>query len=199
MAEAALLRKLIDTHSLTFASALEHARSSHKPLPMGSEIEPLLPDGGLPRGSVIELSAPNGLGTLTRFALTACAKAQEEGRQRCGESVWCAWIDPNQTLYAPSVQAFGVDLERLLFVRSPRTAMLRVALQLAQARIFPVLVIDVSGVPGTTDGTLAPRTESLSAWVRAARRLALSIEMSKTIVLLITDADALLDLCPVYG
>lgn len=190
MVEAASLRRLIDGHDLRFASALEHARSRHNALPMGTEIDPLLPDGGLARGSVIELSAPNGLGALTRFALTASAKAQEEGRQRCGESSWCAWVDPHQTLYAPFVRAFGVDLERLLVVRSPRTTMSRVAVQLAEARLFSVIVIDVSGVPGTSDGTLAPRTEALSAWVRTARRLALSVEMSKTIVLLITDADA---------
>jgi hypothetical protein len=191
MVEAASLHRLVDGHKIAFASTLERGQAKSRPLPMGAEFDQMLPDGGLPRSSVIELSAPNGLGTLTRFALTACERAQWEARLRCGESAWCAWLDPDQTLYAPAVRAHGVDLERLLIVRAPRPSMFRVAVQLAQARVFSVLVIDASSIPGTaTSFGLFPRTESVSIWVRATRRLALEVEASRTIVLLLTDADA---------
>ncbi len=191
MVDGASVRALIDSHRVSFASAWEHAHPQKPPLGMGAELEALLPEGGLPRGAIVELSATSGLGTSTSFALSACESAQAEGRQQRGESSWCAWIDADHTLYAPAVRARGVDLDRLLIVRPPRLAIGKTAVQLAQAHVFSVIVVDASGVPGASAARgLAPRTESLSIWVQIVRRLALSIEASKTIILLLTDADA---------
>ncbi|MDF3066934.1 MAG: recA [Polyangiaceae bacterium] len=92
------------------------------------ELDALLPDGGLLRGSVVELSAA-GEGALgTSLCLAACAQAQAEARARGAHTPWCAFVDPSGTLYGPGVAAAGVELERLLVVRPSLTALSRVAL-----------------------------------------------------------------------
>src|SRR3954470_13038761 len=75
------------------------------------EVDALLPDGGFPRG-VVELSTPRALGGATTVALAAVRAAQAKDPR-----AWCAWIDPEATLYAPGVARAGVDLARLLVVR----------------------------------------------------------------------------------
>lgn len=160
-------------------------------LDLGAHWSSVLPDGGLPCGAVIELSAPNGLGQSTSFALGACAAAQRESRRQRGESAVCAFLDPDRTLYAPAAFARGVDLGRLVVVRPPRDSLARVAVQLAQANVFAVIAIDVTGIPGAKfERGLAARAEPLSGWVNVTRKLSLAVERSKTTVLLLTDAYA---------
>ncbi len=61
------------------------------------ELDGLLPDGGLVRGSVVELCAA-GEGALgTSLGLAACAQAQVESRARGGNTAWCAFVDPSAT------------------------------------------------------------------------------------------------------
>jgi recombination protein RecA len=78
----------------------------------------VLPDHGLPRGAVIELAIHGGSALGTSLGLAACKAAQQAAVERGGaRNVWCAFLDPSGTLYAPGVAAAGVDLERLLVVR----------------------------------------------------------------------------------
>jgi hypothetical protein len=163
-----------------------------EPLRVKGPLSEVLPDGGFPRGGVVELTAPHNLGQGTSVALLACAAAQAEARARGGESSWCAFIDPDETLYGPSVSASGVCLERLLIVRPPRHLVARIALRIAASHVCSVIVIDVSGVPGAGASSmgLAPRSESLGAWPKIARKLALAVENSSATVFLLTDRDA---------
>jgi recombination protein RecA len=133
---------------------------------------------------VIELAAPAGLGQMTTFALASCAQAQQESRCRGGASAWCAWIDPEGTLYAPAVEAYGVDLDRLLFIRAPREKLAQVAVKVARSRIFSVIAIDVCALLGRSRAS-----DSLAKWPNVVRRLAIGVERSDTIVLLLTDSD----------
>jgi recombination protein RecA len=156
-------------------------------------VDEALPDGGLPRGAVVELSSPYGLARATSIALAACASAQEEARLRGGGAstvgAWCAWLEPapegsaeKTSLFAPSMERAGVDLSRLLVVRPPAEALGRVAARVAQSRVFSVIVIDLAGVPGR-------RAEArLDRWVNPVRRLATAIEGMETVVLLLTDS-----------
>src|SRR5262245_63283088 len=80
------------------------------------EVDEVLPEGGLPRGAVIELAARAGHARSTSLALEACASAQAEAKLRGGEATagaWCAWIEPGSeasvkrgsagaTLFAPA-------------------------------------------------------------------------------------------------
>lgn len=168
------------------------------PLRFGG-IDALLPDGGLPRGAVVELAAPYGLGRATSIALAACASAQAEAKLRGGEGTagaWCAWIDPTAetsdqalgppptSLFAPAAARAGVDLSRLLVVRPPLEALSRVAARTAQSRVFSVIVVDLVGVPGRR-----PAHElRLERWVNPVRRLAMAVTGLETTVLLLTDA-----------
>src|SRR4051812_39545579 len=69
------------------------------PLSLGwPELDDALPDGGLPRG-VIELASPRALGGATQVALHAVRAAQYSAQG--ATQAWCAWIDPEGTLYAP--------------------------------------------------------------------------------------------------
>src|SRR6185295_10352748 len=66
--------------------------AGHGVLPLGSaELNAILPDGGLPRGSVVELSVTGGLAVATSLALAACRSAQEEAVAHGGAVSWCAF------------------------------------------------------------------------------------------------------------
>ena len=160
-------------------------------LPLGlPSIDAVLPDGGLPRGAVVELSAPHGLARASTLALAACASAQAEARIRGAadtEGAWCAWIDCDGSLFAPAVVRAGVDATRLLVVRpqAEPTLLARVAVRVAQSGAFSLVVIDTTGMPGS-----ARTPERLDRWATTVRRLALAVEHSPTTVLLLTDARA---------
>src|SRR6187399_2305544 len=85
-----------------------------KALPLGlCSVDAALPEGGLPRGVVVELSAPQGLARATTIALALCASAQADARHRSDDDTqgaWCAWLDPTGTLFAPGAVRAGVDL-----------------------------------------------------------------------------------------
>lgn len=170
------------------------------PLRFGG-IDALLPDGGLPRGAVVELAAPYGLARATSMALAACASAQAEAKLRGGEGTagaWCAWIDPTAeasgadkgaekgppptSLFAPAAARAGVDLTRLLVIRPPLEALSRVAARTAQSRVFSVIVVDLVGVPGRR-----PEVR-LDRWVNPIRRLAMAVTGMETTIILLTDA-----------
>ena len=170
---------------------LDEGRTRSLPVRFGG-IDEVLPDGGLPRGAVVELAAPYGLARATSIALAACAAAQEEARLRGGEGTtgaWCAWLEPasedsadKTSLFAPAVVRAGVDLERLLVIRPSIEALARVAARTAQSRVFSVIVVDLAGVPGRR-----PEVR-LDRWVNPVRRLAMAVEGLETTVILLTDA-----------
>ena len=152
-------------------------------------IDDVLPEGGLPRGAVIEIASPRGLARATSIGLAACASAQAEARCRGTErtdGAWCAWIDPGETLFAPGVVRADVDLTRLLVVRPPPEALARVAVRVAASRAFAVIVIDVGAIPGSR--LSAP--QRMDRWPNVVRRLALAVEGTDTSVILITDGRA---------
>ncbi len=162
-----------------------------KPLPLRlPALDAALPEGGLPRGAVVELAAPRGLARATSIALAACASAQAEARARGAKDTagaWCAFIDPSATLFAPGVAASGVDLHRLLVVRPPLDELARVAVRVASSRAFAVVVVDTAAVPGALGGAPPVR---LDRWSTVVRRLALAVEGSDCSVLLLTDRQA---------
>lgn len=169
-------------------SGLSTGASRSKALPLGlRSVDEALPEGGLPRGAVVELSAPQGLARATTLALSLCASAQAEARHRSNDDTqgaWCAWLDPTATLFAPGAVRAGVDLERLLVIRPALEDLARVAVRVAQSQAFSVVVIDTAGVPGCR-GEMR-----LDRWVTIVRRLALAIEGTDTTILLLTDANA---------
>jgi recombination protein RecA len=181
----ALPAHLLEQLSPTMAQAgVRFARPAEGPsqgLSFGiPELDALLPDGGLLRGSVIELCSA-GEGALgTSLGLAACAQAQAEARARGAHTPWCAFIDPSSTLYGPGVAAAGVELSRLLVVRPPLAALSRVALRLAESEAFAVVVVDLAGVVG--ERVSVP----LGTWPRVVRRLAMAIEGTGHSVLLLT-------------
>jgi RecA/RadA recombinase len=164
-------------------------RGEREPLPMSPPLSGVLPEGGFPRGAVVELSSPANLGHGLSVALAACAASQEESVRAGRDKAWCAFLDPDQTLFGPALQERGVSLDRLLVLRPPRQLLGRVAVQVAAARIFSVIVVDVSSVPGASSRE-QHRFESMEAWSKTARRLALSLEKTPTTLFLLTRAEA---------
>jgi len=160
-----------------------------KSLPLGlGPIDALLPDAGLPRGAVVEICSPAGLGHATRLALAACASAQREARAQGDEQstrAWCGWIDTSQTLFAPGVLAAGVDLERLLVVRPPPEALARIAVRLGSSQLFSLLVVERAGVPGMRSSEVRAR------WSTTVRRLGLALESSECTVVLLSSTEQL--------
>jgi hypothetical protein len=189
---APFLRKIPGVTLGRPALDLDEGRPRSLPVDFGG-LDEALPDGGLPRGAVVELASPYGLARATSIALAACASAQEEARIRGGgdrtAGAWCAWLEPapegspeKTSLFAPSVERAGVDLSRLLVLRPPADVLGRTAARVAQSRVFSVIVIDLAGVPGR-------RAEArLDRWVNPVRRLATAVEGMETTVLLLTDS-----------
>ena len=141
-----------------------------------------LPDHGLPRGAVIELSIHGGSALGTSLGLAACRAAQQAALARGGSVPWCAFLDPSCTLYGPGVAAAGVELERLLVVRPPVEALSRVALRIVESGACAVTIVDLLGVPGK------PLSINLTAWLRVVRRLAMGVDGTPNSVILLTDA-----------
>src|SRR5438067_1564301 len=145
MAASASTLATFGAHLLSPASSL--ARPV-RVVPTGFlDVDSVLPDGGFPRGAIVELTAFNGLGLATSLALAACVSAQVEARSRGGESAWCAFLDPTRSLHGPGAQSLGVDLRRLLVVQPPSNTLARIAVRIVTSRVFSVVVIDTGGVP----------------------------------------------------
>ena len=142
----------------------------------------VLPDNGLPRGAVIELSIHGGSALGTSLGLAACRAAQQAAVEQGGSVPWCAFLDPSGTLYGPGVAAAGVVLERLLVVRPSVEALSRVALRIVETAACAVTVIDTLGVPGQSLNV------NLNAWLRVVRRLAMGVDGTSHSVILLTDA-----------
>ena len=148
-----------------------------------AELDEALPDRGLQRGGVIELSLAEGApGTSLSLGLVHHLQAE---RERAGHTVpWAAFLDPGATLYAPGVAAAGVRLDRLLVVRPSLEALSRTAIRLAHSPAFELVVVDTLGVPG------ASHEVTLRDWPRLVRRLALEVDGSNRSVVLLTSASS---------
>ena len=78
-------------------------------------LDALLPGGGWPRGALVELMLQEeGIGELS-LVLPALAALSREER-------WIALIAPPHIPYAPALAAAGLELSRLLVVRTANTA-----------------------------------------------------------------------------
>ena len=96
--------------------ARDQSGSSQSPgLPTGfGALDRCLPGGGWPRQGLIELLADSsGIGELSLLmpALAALCGEQHEGG-------WLAWVSPPYQPYAPALAACGIDINRVLVVRS---------------------------------------------------------------------------------
>ena len=150
--------------SVRFADALaEKARAPSRSSGLET-LDSILPDGGLPHAVVEITSAHHAFAGATRVAVSAIAAAQ-----RRSTSAWCAWMDADSTLYAPGLARAGIDLGRLLVVRSVNP---RVVVTCASSGAFDIVVVEV---------------HHLSRAEKFVRKLALACEQhGTTIVLLAT-------------
>lgn len=137
--------------------------------------------GELLRGGVVELCVAGPGAWGTSVALAACRRAQEE---QARVTTPCAFLDPSASLYAPGVARAGVDLGRLLVLRPSSEELARVAVRLAESRLFSVLVIDLLEAPHRVSEI------SLGSWVRVVRKLTAAVSGTRNTVLLLTDQRA---------
>lgn len=112
-----------------------------------------LEGGGLPRGTLIELSGKTSTG---RFALALAALS---AATRAGESA--ALIDLGDHLDPQGAAAAGVDLRRLLWVRPFTVIEAMTAAEMVLGAGFSLVVLDLSGK--------TPRRLSDGLWIRLSR------------------------------
>ncbi len=112
-----------------------------------------LEEGGLPRGSLIELS---GRGSTGRFTLALAALS---AATRMGESA--AMIDLGDHLDPQGASAAGAELSRLLWVRPHSVKEAMTAAEMVLATGFSFVVLDFSRNP--------PRRLSDGMWIRLSR------------------------------
>jgi recombination protein RecA len=143
------------------------------------ELDAALPDNGFPRG-VVELAAPRALGGGTSIALALVRAAGARDAR-----AWCAWVDPEGTLYAPAVAAAGVELGRLLVVRPPAADAGRIAVKVAEAHAFDVIVVDGLSKAPSRRGRAAPKGVRDEILIR---KLSLAAERGGSTILLLTDS-----------
>lgn len=192
------MSRLAEFSALLAANAghsADPAAAKAKILPLQSRLEAVLPDGGLPRGAVVEVASSRGLARATSLALLACSAAQHEARLRSGDPLtvgaWCAFVDPWATLHAPALTASRVDPSRLLVVRPPLDAIARVAVRIAESRAFTLVAVDTVGVPGAAlAASHLVDSVRLERWPTVVRRLAIAVERTDTTVVLLTDSAA---------
>jgi hypothetical protein len=141
------------------------ARATH--LPVGrSGIDRLL-GGGFPVGALSEISGAASSGRTT-LALSLLAATT-----RRGELV--GWVDGADAFDPPSAERSGVDLERVLWVRSPgeRDGLAAVE-RLLRTEGFPLVLLD---------WTSRPARAGTASWLRLTRLAA----ASRTTLLLLSD------------
>ncbi len=135
---------------------------------------------GFPFGAalgVVEIAAPKRLGGATTVALAAVRAALERDARN-----WCAWVDPEKSLYAPGVALAGVDLRRLLVVCPSRAELPRIAVKVARSGAFEAIVIDADPV-GDTPAPHRPINDV------AIRKLALVAEKEGATIFLLSDSN----------
>ncbi|HTY48516.1 MAG TPA: translesion DNA synthesis-associated protein ImuA [Steroidobacteraceae bacterium] len=130
-----------------------------------ADLDARLPGGGWPRSAVVEVFARLGSGELSLLlpalsALTSAPLAR-----------WCAWIAPPLEPHAPALAACGLDLGRLLVVRTGNAAW-------ACEQALRSAACDA--VVGWIAGPLAPR---------AVRRLQLAAQRGRTLGFILRPLD----------
>lgn len=126
--------------------------------------------GGLPRGSVIEITGPASSGRTTlMLAALAAATARQE---------YCAVVDAGDVFDPRCAAAAGADLSRLLWVRCGGNAehALKAADLLVHGGGFGLVVMDLGDIPQQT-----ARRISLASWYRLRR----AVEHTPTILMTI--------------
>ncbi|MBY4675910.1 translesion DNA synthesis-associated protein ImuA [Marinobacterium arenosum] len=81
------------------------------------ELDQALPGSGWQRGQLVELLYRREGGGELRLLLPALAQLCREGADE-REPGWLLWVDPPHIPYAPALAEAGVDLARVLVVRS---------------------------------------------------------------------------------
>jgi protein ImuA len=117
-----ILRKL--TERIQAIESGQHCKSpAIVPLGMPA-LDPLLPDGGLPAGSLVELlSAAEGAGAWTFGLLMA--------RQASGQQKTLVVVDLSGCFYPPAAAKLGVDLHRTIVVHPSTQGDAHAAMNLA--------------------------------------------------------------------
>lgn len=136
---------------------LAEQRRSPRPAPLPTGLEPLdrLLVGGLPRGRLVELVGARSCG---RFAALLGALATATGG---GEPA--ALVDLGDHLDPQQAARWGVDLERLLWLRPATLEQALGAAETALGAGFPLVVLDLGAPP------LPGRRPAEAAWLRLAR------------------------------
>jgi hypothetical protein len=152
---AALLEEL--RHAVVPAAELVRARRSRlreEPITTSVPALDLLLGGGLPRGTLVEMVGRASCGRLS--ALLATLKTVTD----TGEAA--ALVDQGGQLDPRSAVAFGIDLERLLWLRPRALSDTVAAAELLVSTGFPLVAVDL-GLPPVRGR--AP----LASWLRLAR------------------------------
>jgi protein ImuA len=159
----ALLTDLLQHPQLWRARGAAQARRDA--LPTGLEnLDALLPDGGWPACGLVELLVERtGVGELS-LIMPALAQSLREDRD-----AWVALIAPPHEPYAPALAARGIDLQRVLVVRT--TQVLWAMEQALRSSAFAVVLGWVDAAPA-----------------RGLRRLKLAAGEARTLVFLFRHA-----------
>ena len=129
--------------------------------------------GGLPRGRITEILGPVSSG---RTSLMLSALAEITGRDEC-----CGVIDPKGAFDPVSAARSGVDLGRLLWVRTGGhiESALKTTDLLLQGGGFGLIGVDLSELPPS-----AVERVPLSSWIRLQR----AVEHTPTILMFLSSA-----------
>ncbi|MGA7991657.1 MAG: hypothetical protein WCC53_09520, partial [Thermoanaerobaculia bacterium] len=142
----------------TGADLADRARGNRRPATLPSRVPALdrLLGGGLPRGTLVEMSGHTSSGRFS-IALSALAAATQSGEA-------AALVDPGDHFDPQGAADAGVDLPRLLWLRARGLKTAFVACETVLATGFALVVLDLGLA------RVSRRRFDDAVWLRLARR-----------------------------
>ena len=187
---AAALQSLLERSPLVWRGGAP-AAVAQPSVPTGfAQLDCLLPGGGWPGSALTELIAESeGIGEVSLFGPALARLSREDER-------WIAFVAPPHFLYAPALANLGIDLARIVLVRSaqPQEALWAAEQTLRSGAASAVLAwlpapgerslrkLSLAAEAGRAMGVYFPAVQAMRHATPAALRLRLAAREGKSLL-----------------
>lgn len=140
-------QKLLELANLVQIRPASELSETPRGLPTGVQaLDLALPWGGLPVGHLTAFIGAPGSGRMKLWT-TALSRLH----QSTETLPWAAWLESESFIYPPALAQMGVELQRLLLVKTPAVKKIWSLRQALQSRLFQIIGCDGCGNISQTD------------------------------------------------